>query len=752
MHVRWYVVCSYKKRHSYLLRIKKDIHSSYKRFFFFSFYLFTGKKPLEITVRTADHSHLYTSGIIPPKLPSTPTTDITDELNEREPFDKPQTFRRTPEPYLGDSRDNNEADTEDSDSMFGVREHNRERLAERQAKSKKVRDSGTQVEEKSTRTIGTMSETISTRNAGNEVQPQSSATQTSNLFRQQQEEEDDIDFQQTTSQQFRHDTKTNGYYPSQRSASVDRRKKYVPSSSIVPQHIDRLDYDQYRPRHRSQYHDDPRDQYISPQDDYQPYPSSRTRHRRPSPTSPPHTPPPPVEYRSTPPYDRERTPSPSDHHRLPPTQRSRSPPAKKHVSKSTSQHTSVSPPSQRRSRPPQRSTSPPTSKHHISSSPHRTPSPPAGYRSPLPNDRHLTPKNYSYRPKIQSTTPKVSVATDTSLDKMKHQHHRDQQSESPPTREFGTTTSADSINHHHKRRSYSDYQKLDSNPPKYQDHTKKPSYEDNYKSLRDNQPPSTRKNYRLRPETNDSHNNNYEEIPSKHDESNTPPYDRRRQGASPTTAQRSDEEEQYPKKTSKNEILHDNYIRELPTGGSVSIPSTTVIQPDSLPRSRGQNKSPAHRRITPELPLHHGQEQQTPPRRHSALLNFGSSHITHQSPFNEIATPFNIRYIQEPDNEFSTDNSNIRSSTLKRDALRSKAHRILLLPVLNSSRTYVFEKQSLPGRQMRQSRSNGNFYLATSPTLRSLNTSFHEDDPDIDPLTRIDSDNLSGHALRSQVA
>jgi hypothetical protein len=333
---------------------------------------------------------------------------------------------------------------------------------------------------------------------------------------------------------------------------------------------------------------------------------------------------------------------------------------------------------------------------------------------------------------------------------MNRPQHRDRQSESPATREFGTITSPDLSNHHHKRPSYSDYQKLDSNPPKHQE-------------LRDNQPPSTRKNYRLRPVANDSYTNNYEEIPSKHDESNSPPYnrsfdrtkeyspkpftdDRHRQATSPKIARRSDEEEQYPKTTTNDEITNDSYIRELPSGGSVSIRSTSVIQPDSLPRSRGQKKSPV------QLPLHHGQQHETPPIRDSSLLNFGTTHVEHQSPMNEVAMPFNVRYLSDPDDEFSTDNFNIRSSTLKRDALRAKANRILLLPVLNSSRTHVFEKQSLSGRQMRQSRTNGNFYLATSPTLRSLNSSFHEGDLDLDPLTRIDPDNLTGHTLRTQVA
>ena len=692
---------------------------------------------------------MYTSGIIPPKIPSTPTTDTTDEINEREPFDKPRKFRPTPEPYLGDSRYNNEDDDDDDDSesMFGIREHNRERLAQQQAESKRMKDCGTQIEEKSTRTIGTMSEPVATRNAGNEVQPQSSSTQTADLFAQPQPDKDEIQLQQTDSQPYRNDPRMNEYYPSQRSTSVDPRMRNKAYSSMERPRKDHLEHDQYRPRHRSHYHDDPRDQYITSHDDYQPYPSSRSRHRRPSPTSPHHTPPPPAQYRSTSPYDRYRTPSPSDRHRLPPTQRSRSrsPSSKKHMATSTNQHSSRSPPSHRHPRPAQRSNSPPISRHYVSSSPpRRSPSPQTGYRSPLP------PRDDSRRSKYQPQ--KVSIATDTSIDRLSSRQHQPSQSDSPSTREFGTSTSP-VLGNHQRRPSYTDYQKLDSNPPKHQDH---------YKSSRDNQPPSTRKNYRLRPKANDSYTNNYEEIPAKNDESNSSPYirafdrtkehspkpfsdDRRRPAESPTTARRFDEE-QYPKTTINDETTNDNDIRELPADGSISIRSTSLIQPDSIPRSRGQKKSPAR------IPLFHGEQRMTPPRRDSSLLNFGTTHFQHQSPMNEIAMPLNIRYLSEPDDEFATDNFNIRTSTWKRDALRDKANRILLLPVLNSSRTYVFEKQPLPERQLRQSRTNGNFYLATSPPLRSLNSSFHEGDLDLDPVTHNDPDNLTGPTFRTQVA
>ena len=129
------------------------------------------------------------------------------------------------------------------------------------------------------------------------------------------------------------------------------------------------------------------------------------------------------------------------------------------------------------------------------------------------------------------------------------------------------------------------------------------------------------------------------------------------------------------------------------------------------------------------------------------MYNIGTQSIIHQSPTNEFATPFKVRYVRDNDDEdFSLTNNQIRSSTLKRDDLRSRVNQILLLPVINSSRTYVFEKQSIPASHLRQSRINGNFYLSTSPTLRSLNSSFQHDEPEINP------DHFNGRTLRSEVA
>lgn len=718
---------------------------------------------------------MYTTGIIPPKLPSTPTTDITDEITERESFDKPHNFRHTPDPYRGDSQDNNEEDAEDSEPMSEIQQHNRDRSAIYNFKSG-VRDYGTQSEERSTRTIGTMSEPIKTRNSGNEAQPQSSATQTSGLLQQQLpynlREQDEINFKPSTSQRSQYDSRTNGYYPSQRSTSHDHRNKYVSSSSIPPRKKDYLDYDQHQVPHSLQYNDDPDDQYVVTRNDYerstkhQPRSSSQTRRYNPSSTNIHRTPSPPVEYRSTLPTHQHRSRSPST-------------PIQKHKQTSTNGHRAISPPSQRRSRQLQRSPSPPTSRHHISSmtQTHRTPSPPIQYRS-------ISPKNYSRKTKDRPQM--VSTETDTSLDGMRPQHHQGVQQESPATREYGVSANLEKQHPSHTnyptdlntKSMYSQYETLNPSLPKRQDYITISPYRDNYQLLQNDQRSSAQKNYQQRPERNNSYNNNYEEIPSKYDQSISPEYTRsfdrtkehtsrpylsnHQQQLNRAVEQTLDDEEQQATLTFYDEGNNEEYIRQLPTGGSISIPSTTVYQPDTLPRTSGQNKSPTHqkqdsvnnRRKIPEFSLHHGQQRATS-IIDSPVYNIGTQNILYQSPNNEVTIPFQTRYIHDSDvdDEFTTTNNNIRSSTLKRDSLISRNSRILLLPVLNSSRTYVFEKQSLPKNHIRQSKINGNFYLAASPTLRSLNTSFQNDESEIDPLTQmIDSTNLNGHGLRSQVA
>ena len=725
-------------------------------------------------MRTADHSHQYTTGIIPPRLPSTPTTDTSDEIIERKPFERRRTNRYSPDPYQIDSQENNDDDTEDSDSMSQIQPHNRDRLAQQQAGRKTGRDFGTQVDEKSTRTVGTMSEPVKTRNAGNEVQPQSSSTQTFDLTREpQQHKEDIMDYRPSASHRERDDGRTNGHYSSHRSTSLDHRNKYVSDPSLRSKHQHHTDYDDHRPRHRSQYHDDPRDPYISARDRYHPHSPSRSRrrhhHRHASPSSPQGTLPPPAPYRSTSPDNRYRSPSPSTRYRFSSPQRhhSRSPSPKKYSSTSTHRHPQVSPPSQRRSRSSQRSTSPTFSKRPIPSQLHRTPSPPFEYRSIRPDDREV-PRSKADSRQRKDRPKMVSAGTNTSLDDIRPSPHRDHRSQSPPTRKYDRSTSierqhpsqSNHSNNFHRRSPTSDYQKLDNNPLRYPDYTKQESVERNHRVTRDYEPTSTRKNYRLRPDSNDTFPNNYEENPSKHNESSSSPLihsserpkeytpkiyaDDRHRSVSPSRSHRSDRNEQYPE-----EFPNEKYLRELPKGGSVSIPSVAVVQPETIPRSHEQKKPSApsiqnHFNSNKPIPqLHRAHERQSSADGNSLLLNFATPRITHQSFPEEVAIPFDVRYIQEPERRFSDHNLHRRSSTLKRDDLRARSNQIVLLPVLNSSRTHILEKQSFRGSHLRQSRSNGNFYLAASPTLHQFNSSSNIDDSDhlTQPTT-----------LRSQVA
>lgn len=164
-------------------------------------------------------------------------------------------------------------------------------------------------------------------------------------------------------------------------------------------------------------------------------------------------------------------------------------------------------------------------------------------------------------------------------------------------------------------------------------------------------------------------------------------------------------------------------IRQLPGNGSISIPQPLIIQPDTLPRTRRSNLSPTrpgrdgldYTGSNLEVPLHRGQIQRTLSIRNSPLLNIGTERILHQSPANEIATPFETFYVYESDG----------TSTLTRNQYRTSRDNSVRRPVLNSSRTHHFQRDSFGDTpaSVRQSRTNGNFFLS-SPPMRSINSSF----------------------------
>ncbi|CAF4544182.1 unnamed protein product [Rotaria sp. Silwood1] len=548
-----------------------------------------GKKPTEINVRTTDGRHLYTPGIIPPRPNSASTTDITDEITERTPFDKPHKFRRTPDTYLGDSRDNNEDDEDDSDIMSKYPEQNRNFPTTNIAESKTFKNYGTQSEQKSTRNVGTMSEPVQTSNFGNDVQPQSSSTQTLALIQNNSRPQDGKYSNGTISQPQRQDySKPNKNYTNQRSLSVDSEEKNQLQPPILLRPKKCSDYDRHSSRHRS--------------------PSCST-------------------YR--PPY---------------------------FFSPQRSPQTVI---------PLQVLSSP--SEYHYSTE---------GEKPEVisPNNKYLIPLlPIPNRPrKIKNRPPMTTIETDTSLDGMKYPHHRGAQPEPLSTREFGTTTSLEI---------------------------------------------------------------NYQKLASK---------------------EKLDEEEQEIIMQFLDDESYPPYIDELPNDTSILLPSTLVTHPDASQSVRRHLQLPISQdnvyfddRIkNTESKLHHAQEQQIPLTNTSLVLNIGTENIISQSPDNEFTVPFERHYVYEPTPEFTTENEQFRSSTLKRDDLTIRNMQKILLPVLNSSRTYVIEKQPLHGNPVRQSQTHGNFYLTTSPTLRSLNSSYQADDSEINPLTQLfDTINLNGYEL-----
>jgi hypothetical protein len=294
-----------------------------------------------------------------------------------------------------------------------------------------------------------------------------------------------------------------------------------------------------------------------------------------------------------------------------------------------------------------------------------------------------------------------SQETDTSLDAMKHQQHIGVQYEPRSTREKGTSPSIRSKKPTTSHRSIDPLRyptSQSSLPRRYDRYYIQPTTDD----------------YREDEEEEDE-----EETPSMHDQSTMAELivnlDHYTQCESqPHMADRyiqttptSDENEQ----GNHFDFPEESDIRQLPVRGSISIPQPVVIQPDSLPRPRRSQYSPPRPKRDGldytgkmlEVSLHHGQQQRSRSARSSPLLNIGTEHIIHQSPTNEYSIPFETRYVYD---------------SLRSSSYRSRSNSSIILPVLNSPRTHIFTNNPV-----RQSRSNGNFYLSTAPP-RSLSSSF----------------------------
>ena len=207
----------------------------------------------------------------------------------------------------------------------------------------------------------------------------------------------------------------------------------------------------------------------------------------------------------------------------------------------------------------------------------------------------------------------------------------------------------------------------------------------------------------------------------------------------------SNETKQQTNLNSSIEVSIKNHTEKLPCIDNTEWLSQICTQPHTISPSLSQHYKPSfdHRhdhsssgdkniKLTPQRAQ---QNLISSTSTYSPILNIGTQNVIYQSPDKEFATPFEEHYVDEPEYDFIFDNDPICSSTLKRGDLRSRNKTTLLLPVINSSRTYVLERQSLQSKHVRQSRTNGNFYLATSPAFRSLDSPFQDSDLGIHPLS-----------------
>jgi hypothetical protein len=329
---------------------------------------------------------------------------------------------------------------------------------------------------------------------------------------------------------------------------------------------------------------------------------------------------------------------------------------------------------------------------------------------------------------------------------MKNPQHVGVQYEPPSTRDYGTITTTQTKKQHQTNHStnrntippHLQHQEPSPSLSKHQDHfsTTSPPHQQQNTSLKNDPSPPTQKNYLLRPTRNDRKPPSTHIIPIKPDYSRgddhttwhepEPITDDPHKPTKSIHKQLPDRKEQKVDMTSYDDIPIDSYINKLPSGGSVSIPPSTVIQPDTLPRAHTHHVSPPRRdydeprnknKIS-DISFHHGQQQRIRPMTDSPLLNIGTENIVRQSPHQEFTTPIpDTHYTHEPNRDFTTNDNNHSS------ALRSRNQRTILLPVINSARTYVFETYPFSTNNVHQTRPNGNPLPGRSLSVRTLNLS-----------------------------
>ena len=385
-----------------------------------------------------------------------------------------------------------------------------------------------------------------------------------------------------------------------------------------------------------------------------------------------------------------------------------------------------------------------TSPHGVSSPRHQLP-----YEPPLspPRARPANGHNLGYKPgrspspqpvhveKRKDQPAKVAVETDTSLDGVKISVNIGVQPEPKSTRDNATSPTlhlerqsqprptiirpANVTPPEHRRPTVSRTEGTRQNPDRFT-----PIYRDNV-PLRDTDSPSTRRSFLLRPGRGDDHRSIPSRTSSMHDIStkNHDPqgqqYTRKPYKDDDYVSIISPPEESYYErrpKGSASEIRHGSYSEKLRPHESISIVPATVNQPDTLPRP--------HRHQTPTRDTSSGfpqqvsgttqdPRQQDPFNRRSPKLHRADENILGTSGSNETTTPFENRYINQPNRDFASASHSSPSGA-----------KTFLLPVLNSSRTYVFERNALPAGQALQSTSNGNFYLASPPAGSSSGSAF----------------------------
>ena len=673
-------------------------------------------RPPTVTTQTSEVFNGRPTAPIPRTSTSSPPTDIEAEIVGIPHFDRHGRFPRTPGPRPDSALDDHEDDM-DRISRINGQHHQRGKPA---SQRNKLIDEATQSEERSTRTVGTMPEPIQTKNFGNTVQPQTSATQTSfppaakasftNLERMDDDPPATVEphSHRRSPSRSPHSVRQRHYYPDDHLVPHRRHATRTPS----PPDVDHGYYttSPHRPTRTpvpASYADEYayRDPYLHYESDYRDDFEPLSHH--------------PDDYYYTDPPRHRSTSSTRWSVRLSP------PELYSHV-----ETIDIDRPPAVRGRP--RTISPVRRPH--------TPTPMRATRSPSPYYRppSAPPRQ---RPRMRSQE------TDTSLDSMKRQRHTGVQYESRQTQDKGTTPSirakpppASRRSPHLNTSAHSQPTHRTPQPSISRAHRYSlPRYEQPYRQ--EHVRPSIEDDYRREREEDNIGEERRERAPSMHDHSTMADlivsFDHYTQyDAQPFMADRYMQTTPVPDEMGEEEasinLPEEQDVRQLPGNGSISIPQPMIIQPDTLPRTRRPQRSPPrlHRDgldytgSNVEVPLHRGQQQRSHSISNSPLLNIGTERVIHQSPANEIATPFETFYVYESDG----------TRTLTRSQFRTSRNGSLRRPVLNSSRTHHFQRDSFgdSSAPVRQSRTNGNFYLS-SPPLRSVNSSFRLDITREDP-------------------